>query len=339
MKFQKRLLLSILFLSWQVSTASAGTPAISGELYSGLHSLTPENSKQGYSQTLMDYRAYLTLEDSLVVNEQDKLSIGGKLTLLSDTTGTAPYEAYGELSKGMFRTRMGLIDVGGRNGIALGHEFMTELGKTHQGSYGNNDHAQPNLEVSIFPISEAEISLAYSTRSGDISVAADENQGNVGVANLLGKVDFDFFDFGLEYEAKSFTDNDFNVDATGAKNAVKKTESYLGLSLSFTFLSQSLTPFLNLGSSGVNDGAGEIKNVADVNLGIDIDLTRNLGTTFAIEQRKVDTINVQNIYLGLSYTLAKKLISRASYWMSDQKAADGLENLKSQLDLELAYLF
>jgi hypothetical protein len=315
------------------------------EIYGGYHMVTAEDTTLAYNQSTMDYFANFTYGnankfDDISISEKLSIDIGTNSTDSTSDTQIKPYEVFVYLRKDLWGVKAGLINIGGRDGIVLGHKYMTKLGKSYTGTYGNNDQAQPNLALIITPLESVEITAAYSSRTGDVSISASDNDGNISVINLLTKGNFEELRLGLEYESKAYENNNQNQDSLGVQNNPKGAESFLGLGLSFSMLDKMINPFINFGSTSLNNlTTEEIDTSQEINLGADILLTRNMGSTIGFERIKKTEVSSDKYYLGVKYDLHEIVKISGSYWISDQKANDGFENVKNQIDIELSCLF
>lgn len=338
------ILISILSIS-EMSAQSI----LNNKLYFGFHLVKPENTTTGYSQNRLDYLANISYEKKVAYDDIDfsaKFSVDIETKASDNTSDTQtsstikPYEAYIYLKKELLGIKIGQIDIGGKYGIVAGHQYMTTLGRRYAGSYGNSDQAQLNLALVATPMEKVEAIAAFSLRTEDISKATTENNGNVSVLDLVARGDFDVIQLGLEIEYKTYENNKQNLSSLGTQNEVKGSESTLGFSLSFPILEEMIMPFINLGNSSVNDSStGDKITTQEINLGVDIVLTRRMGTTIGYEKLERTSVSCDKIYFGVKYSLLKNIAISGSYFLSDQAESQGFENIKDQIDIEVNYLF
>jgi hypothetical protein len=310
------------------------------EILGAARLITVEDTDQGFNRNDMDYQLNLQYHHNGMISE--KLEASGGIDVKLDPIQVFTLEeVHFSLKKEQLKGSIGRFNISGENGIVQGHRFAPTTLKNRGGYYGNRDQSQPNLAVFYYPTPDLELAIAYSTRQEDISIRPHEDRGIVNVVNLMGLGNLTFLRLGLEYEIKSYTYNDTNVDSTGVKpDQFRQTENNIGLGLEVPFLKRTFVPFLNLGHTSETDlGSGKIADALELNLGIDILLLRALGITVAVEQIRGKEATIQRNYVNGLYKLSESVELAGGYWQSNQKTDDGYENIQNQIDLEIRYRF
>lgn len=322
------------------ASAAIMAPRVSLETYGGVHITTVEESNTGFNKQFIDLLSIIQFDHSSLLNDELTVSEHLSFDISNDTSSLSPYEAFVSLDKELYSIKVGVIDVGGRDGIVQGHRYMTQTGGSYSGTYGNNDHSQPNLALVVRPLEKVDITLAYSSRLEDISTQTSQDMGNVSVLNLFAAAETSVINLALEVETKAYEDNNQNVNAADEKNDPKKSEQFFGFGFSANLVKKMVVPFFNFGVTNINNlTTGKIDATQEMNIGVDTLLTRRLGGTLAIEQLRKDSAESRNMYLGLSYEIGESAAVGFGYWESNQKVSDGFDNLKNRIDLELSYTF
>ena len=318
-------------------------PNISAELYGGFHLITVEDTDTDHNKSEMDYKATISLEDKKEIDKETNLFwyVEAQLEGPDGGNDVEVKEVYAGLESGIISGFVGRISVGGDDGVIKGHKYMTETGMEYTGTYGNSDGGQPSVAFRVKPLEVISITLGYSTRSEDISVESSDDEGNVSVLDFVAEADLKVLKVGLEYESKSFEDNDQNVnDSTNEDNEVKEAEVKIGFGISLALMDNMITPFINIGQTTETTGTeGEKISTTERNIGVDILLTRSMGATIGLEMLSRDGSSAQIYYLGMMKHIGENISIGGSYWSSSQKEEDGFDNLKSCLDIELAVKF
>ena len=294
------------------------------------HSTYPETGNTAYAKDFMDYAVYFASKKKIEIDQDWFLLTTVALDVKNATV--SPHALYASFGKEKVSFQAGLMDLGERDGITLGNQYMTQVGAKYTGYYGNHDTSNPYLSVTYLPVEDATMIAGYSARQEDVSLDSSDDQGNVQVINLLAKATLKPIQLGIEIESKSFENNVF------VPKKVKEAEFYLGFAIALTVLEDNLTPFLNFGASTQNkESTQKTENTSEMNLGVDTRLTRNWGATLGFERLGVgNDITTEKWYIGLGYQWKQTRFS-LSYWDSNQTVADGFENVSSQIDLELSY--
>ncbi len=312
------------------------------EIYGAYQYLWAEDEGEGRNQSRTDYVVYPMLR--LALPETAGWAAEASVEWEANDKGTDITEAYIRLGYENLSLFAGRLEVGG---IDQGNEFMTELGEDITGDYGNREGEQTYWGFGYAPTEELSLAAAYSVTEGDISFEEEDNFGDISGLNLVVELELDALVMAMEAEHRDYRDNGQNRNEDGEKNRTWKSETAYGFSLAYYF-QDWLMPFFNAGYLRENheEDYGKQIDIKEFNLGVDLQLTDELGITLGVEKladngRLEDgrqSEDIHNLYAGFRYQLGNLHLGLAG-WFSDQKLRDDNDNLARQADLEIGLVF